>query len=93
MAKKQTIAIIHFNTPELTEACILSIRKQGCDWPIVVFDNSREVTFPPGEGMPDRTVEAHPFKKKMKGVKVIDKGSASVPRQAQATRRGERLGL
>jgi hypothetical protein len=72
MAKKQTIAIIHFNTPELTEACILSIRKHGCDWPIVVFDNSREVTFPAGEGMPERTVEAHPFKKKMKGVKVID---------------------
>ena len=72
MAKKQTIAIIHFNTPELTEACILSIRKHGCDWPIVVFDNSMEVTFPSGEGMPERTIEAHPFKKKMKGVKVID---------------------
>ena len=26
MAKQKTIAIIHFNTPELTEACILSIQ-------------------------------------------------------------------
>ena len=42
---KKTIAIIHFNTPELTECCIMSIRKQGCDWPVVVFDNSREVTW------------------------------------------------
>ena len=69
---KQTIAIIHFNTPELTEACILSIRKQGIDWPVVVFDNSREVTWPAGEGMPERTIEAHPFTRRMKGVKVID---------------------
>lgn len=69
---KQTIAIINFNTPELTEACIMSIRKQGCDWPVVVFDNSREVTYPAGEGMPERLIEAHPFKRKMKGVKIID---------------------
>ena len=70
--KKKTIAIIHFNTPELTEACILSIRKHGCDWPVVVFDNSRSVTWPAGEGMPERTLEAHPFTRRMKGVKVID---------------------
>ena len=75
---KQTIAIIHFNTPELTEACILSIRKQGCDWPIVVFDNSREVTWPAGEDMPERTIEAHPFVRKMKGVKVIDNTKGQV---------------
>lgn len=43
---KQTIAIIHFNTPELTEACILSIRKHGCQWPVVVFDNSADLTIP-----------------------------------------------
>ena len=72
MAKQKTIAIIHFNTPELTEACILSIRKQGCDWPVVVFDNSRDVTFPAGEGMAARELTARPFTKKMKGVKVID---------------------
>ena len=69
---KQTIAIIHFNTPELTEACILSIRKQGCEWPVLVFDNSRDVTFPAGEGMAERVLTARPFTKKMKGVKVID---------------------
>ena len=69
---KRTIAIINFNTPELTEACILSIRRQGIDWPIVVFDNSMDVTWPAGEGMPERTLEAHPFSRKMKGVKVID---------------------
>ena len=69
---KQTIAIIHFNTPELTEACILSIRKQGCEWPVLVFDNSRDVTFPSGEGMAARELMARPFTKKMKGVKVID---------------------
>lgn len=56
MAKKQTIAIIHFNTPELTEACIMSVRKQGCQWPVVVFDNSNE----------------RPFTHKLNGVKVID---------------------
>ena len=72
MAKQKTIAIIHFSTPELTEACILSIRKQGIDWPIVVFDNSRDVTFPAGEGMAVRELTARPFTKKMKGVKVID---------------------
>ena len=75
---KKTIAIIHFNTPELTECCIMSIRKQGCDWPVVVFDNSREVTWPAGEGMPERTIEAHPFKRKMKGVKVIDNTKGQV---------------
>lgn len=59
---KQTIAIIHFNTPELTEACILSIRKQGCDWPIVLFDNSADITIPAGtdgNGPKEETIEAH----------------------------------
>ena len=78
MAKQKTIAIIHFNTPELTEACILSIRRQGIDWPIVVFDNSRSVTWPAGEDMPERTLEAHPFSRKMKGVKVIDNTQGDV---------------
>ncbi|MBR6606384.1 MAG: DUF4422 domain-containing protein [Prevotella sp.] len=50
------IAIIHFNTPELTEACILSIRKVGCDWPITVLDNS----------------DKRPFNKRMKLVKVLN---------------------
>ena len=50
------IAIVHYNTPELTEACILSIRKVGCDWPVTVLDNSTE----------------RPFAKKMKGVNVLN---------------------
>ena len=55
--KKKTIAIIHFNTPELTEACILSIRKQGCDWPVVVFDNSADITAPAGTNGNDHRSE------------------------------------
>ena len=54
---KKTIAIVHFNTPELTEACILSIRKHGGkDYSVVVFDNSDE----------------RPFRVQMPGVEVID---------------------
>ena len=79
---KQTIAIIHFNTPELTEACILSIRKHGCDWPIVLFDNSADITIPAGtdgNGPKEETViKARPFKQKMKGVKVIDNTKGQV---------------
>ena len=67
-----TVAIIHFNTPELTEACIKSIRKHGCDWPVVVFDNSREVTFPAGEGLKERTIACQPFTADLEGVTVID---------------------
>ena len=53
---KQQIAIIHFNTPELTEACVKSIRKHGCFWPITILDNSTE----------------RPFTAAMKGVTVLD---------------------
>ena len=70
--KQKTIAIIHFNTPELTECCIMSIRKQGCYWPVVVFDNSRDVVWPADEGLPERTLKARPFSTQIKGVKVID---------------------
>ena len=56
MSMKQAIGIVHCNTPELTEACILSLRKTGCDWPVVVLDNS----------------DARPLKCRMKGVKRID---------------------
>lgn len=62
MARKKTIAIVHYNTPELTEAAILSLRKTGTDWPVVVFDNS----------------DTRPFKKKMKGVKVINNREGQV---------------
>lgn len=50
------IAIVHFNTPELTEALILSIRKVGCQWPVTVLDNS----------------DARPFTRRIKGVKVLN---------------------
>ena len=55
--KKKQVAIVHFNTPELTEAAILSLRKHGGeDYEVTVFDNS----------------DARPFTKKMDGVTVID---------------------
>jgi hypothetical protein len=60
---QKTIAIINFNTPELTEACILSIRKQGGrDYRVVVFDNSNE----------------RPFRIQMPGVEVIDNTNGQV---------------
>ncbi|MEE1287995.1 MAG: hypothetical protein UHK44_05295, partial [Bacteroidaceae bacterium] len=55
--KKKQVAIVHFNTPELTEALIKSIRKHGGEeYQVVIFDNS----------------DKRPFTKKMKGVKVIN---------------------
>ena len=55
--KQKDIAIVHYNTPELTEAAILSVRKH-CqeDYKFTIFDNS----------------DTRPFTKKMKGVTVID---------------------
>lgn len=54
---KKTVAIVHFNTPELTEAGIKSLRKHTkVNYDIVVFDNSTK----------------RPFKVKMDGVRVID---------------------
>ena len=61
--KKKTIAIINYNTPELAEACILSIRKHGGkDYRVVVFDNSDE----------------RPFRVQMAGVEVIDNTKGQV---------------
>lgn len=57
MTKKRTVAIVHFNTPELTEALIASIRRHGGrDYSIVILDNSNE----------------RPFTAKLKGVRVLD---------------------
>jgi len=51
------VAIIHYNTPELTTAAIKSLRKHGGkDYHVTVFDNS----------------DRRPFKKRMKGVTIID---------------------
>jgi hypothetical protein len=61
--KKKTVAIVHFNTPELTEAAIKSLRKCCAeDYQVVVFDNSN----------------ARPFTAKMKGVKVINNTKGKV---------------
>ena len=53
---KHQFAIVHFNTPELTEATVWSLRKHGMDWPVYIFDNSDQL----------------PFTSKMQGVEVID---------------------
>lgn len=61
--KKIQVAIVHYNTPELTEAGIKSLRKHGgAGWPVTVFDNS----------------DSKPFKAKMDGVKVIDNTKGKV---------------
>ena len=66
--KQKTIAIIHFNTPELTEAGIRSLRKHGGeDYRVVVFDNSATLTLPDG-----KVIQARPFTAKLDGVEVID---------------------
>ena len=54
---KKHIAIVHYNTPELTEAAILSLRLHGgMDYEVTVFDNS----------------DRRPFTAKMDGVTIID---------------------
>ena len=59
----KNIAIVHYNTPELTEATIQSVRKHGGEnYRVFVFDNSDE----------------RPFKYKMKGVKVFDNTRAQI---------------
>lgn len=53
----KNIVIVHYNTPELTRAAILSVRKHGGeDYKVYVLDNS----------------DTRPFKYKMKGVKVFN---------------------
>ena len=57
MEKKRQVAIVHYNTPELTEAAILSLRLHGGeDYHITVMDNSDE----------------RPFTVQMPGVTVLD---------------------
>ena len=46
MERKRQVAIVHFNTPELTEAAILSLRKlTGRRYDVTVFDNSDRRPF------------------------------------------------
>ncbi len=59
---QREIVIIHYNTPELTEAAVRSIRKYCAGWHVTIFDNS------------DRL----PFWKPMDGVSVIDNTQGQV---------------
>ena len=49
--EQKDIAIVHYNTPELTAAAVKSIRKNspGCD--ITIFDNSDKRPFVPMDGV------------------------------------------
>lgn len=60
---RKEIAIVHYNTPELTVAAILSVRKHtNVDYHFTVFDNS----------------DKRPFTKQMDGVTVIDNTKGQV---------------
>ena len=48
---KKNVAIVHFNTPELTRATILSLWKHTPDCHVTVFDNSDRRPFEPMEGV------------------------------------------
>ena len=55
--KEKIVAIIHYNTPMLTDAAIMSLRNHGGEgYRVVLFDNS----------------DREPFTAKMRGVDIID---------------------
>ena len=61
--KQKEIAIVHFNTPELTEAAIRSVRKHcTTDYHFTILDNS----------------DKRPFKRRMRGVKVVNNTKGQV---------------
>ena len=69
------VAIIHYNTPELTEAAILSLRKHGGeDYEVTVFDNSA----PSIDQKTGERYGARPFTAEMPGVTVIDNTKGQV---------------
>ena len=73
--RKRQVAIVHYNTPELTEAAILSLRKHGGEtYEVVVFDNSAEAT----DQKTGEQYEARPFTAEMPGVTVIDNTKGQV---------------
>ena len=47
----KNIAIVHYNTPELTDACVRSVWKHTPDATVTIFDNSDKRPFPPMEGV------------------------------------------
>ena len=76
---KKTVVIINFNTPELTEAAIMSLRKHGGqDYRVVVFDNSTDVFYPKTSIMAEMKICARKFTRKMDGVEVIDNTKGQV---------------
>ena len=69
----RVVAMIHFNTPEITEAAVQSIRKHGGEkYEIVIFDNSSDSTTTLG------TNKARPFTAKLPDVTVIDNTKGQV---------------
>ena len=73
--RQKTVAIIHYNTPELTEAAILSLRKHGGeDYHVTVFDNSA----PSIDQKTGERYDARPFTAEMPGVTVIDNTKGQV---------------
>lgn len=73
--KQKQVAIIHYNTPELTKATILSLRKHGGeDYHVTVFDNSA----PAIDQKTGEQYEARPFTAEMPGVTVIDNTKGQV---------------
>lgn len=76
---KKTVVIINFNTPEMTETSILSLRKHGGkDYRVVVFDNSTDVCYPQTATMAEMKICARPFTRKMDDVEVIDNTKGQV---------------
>lgn len=76
---KKTVVLINFNTPEMTEAAIMSLWKHGGkDYRIIVFDNSTDVDYPESSTMAAMKMCARPFTRKMEGVEVIDNTKGQV---------------
>ena len=48
---KKNILIVHYNTPELTTATVLSVKKHTPGCRIIIFDNSNMRPFPEMEGV------------------------------------------
>ena len=57
MSERKTICIVHYNTPELTRAAVLSIRRHGGeDYRVVIFENSCDAELADGKSR-----KARPF--------------------------------
>jgi len=48
---EKNVCIVHFNTPELTKAAVLSVWKNTPDCKITIFDNSTQRPFEPMDGV------------------------------------------